>query len=72
LNDLNVDVYHLKDNERDYSFTSSNKIEGDKVIVDVKEFYKSMYSPVTEFEAFRKVINASADFNKVTLVIEKE
>jgi len=67
-----MDVFHLKNGERDYSFTSSYKMDGDKVIVQVYEFYKSMYAPISEYEVFRKVINASADFNKVTLVIEKE
>lgn len=72
LNDINMDVYHESDGKRDYSFTSKYKIDGDKVIVRVEEFYKSIYSPLKDFEAFRKVINASADFNKITLVFEKE
>jgi hypothetical protein len=72
ISDLNMDVYHEKDGKRDYSFTSKYKIDGDKVIIRVEEFYKTIFSPLTDFESFRKVINASADFNKITLVFEKE
>ncbi len=72
LADLNLDVSHSSNGVRDFSFTSSYKMDGDRVIIKVEEFYKSIAAPLTEFETFRKVINASADFNKVTLVIEKE
>jgi hypothetical protein len=30
-----------------------------------------MHLPIAFYEDFRKVVNAAADFNKVTLVLEK-
>ncbi|MEI6817904.1 MAG: hypothetical protein WCL14_14955, partial [Bacteroidota bacterium] len=72
LNELNMDIFHTKGDIHDFSFTSSYKIEGDKVTVRVEEYYKSLFAPVEDFDSFRKVINASADFNKITLVFEKQ
>jgi hypothetical protein len=34
-------------------------------------YYTAIYAPLHRYEDFRKVINAAADFNKVTLVLEK-
>ncbi len=53
-------------------FTSSYKIESSKLIVNITEFYSQLHIPATDFEPFRKVINTSADFNKVTLLLSKE
>ncbi len=72
LGDLKMDASHLHNGQPDFGFNSTYKVEGDKVIIRVEEFYKNLTAPISEFEAFRKVINASADFNKVTLVMEKE
>lgn len=53
-------------------FTSSYTMQGKKMIIHINEFYSKDFYPATEIEPFRKVINAAADFNKVTLVMEKE
>lgn len=54
-----------------YSFVSDYKIEGNKLTVDVTEFYDTIYYPLDKFEDFRKVVNAAADFNKIVLVMKK-
>ena len=54
-----------------YSFVSDYKLEGNKLTVEVEEFYESIYFPLEKFEDFRKVINAAADFNKIVLVMKK-
>lgn len=54
-----------------YGFVASHKIEGNKLIVSIKEHYAKINYDKSEIEPFRKVINAAADFNKVTLVLEK-
>ena len=53
-------------------FVSTAKIEGDKVVVEVSEYYQKITYPIELFESFRKVINAAADFNKRTIVLEKK
>ena len=53
------------------AFTSDYKIDGKKLTVNISEFYGQLHFPITDFETFRKVINASADFNKVTLLLGK-
>nr|MDQ3073851.1 hypothetical protein [Bacteroidota bacterium] len=54
-----------------YSFVSNYKLEGNKLTVEISEFYESIYYPLEKFEDFRKVVNAAADFNKVVLVMKK-
>ncbi len=52
-------------------FKSEYVIEGKTVKVKIWEDYRALAYPLKSFEEFRKVINAAADFNKVTLVFEK-
>lgn len=62
------------DNEQQetvYSFVSDYKVEGNKLTVEITEFYESIYYPLDKFEDFRKVVNAAADFNKIVLVMKK-
>jgi hypothetical protein len=53
-------------------FKSSYTIEGTKVIVSIEEFYSQLHYPLSEFEQYRSVINAAADFNKVAIVLQKK
>jgi hypothetical protein len=69
--DLNFNVLSTGNADAPFSFVSGYKIDGQKLVVTVNEYYKELYAPLEAFEGFRKVINAAADFNKVTLVLEK-
>ena len=53
------------------SFYSTYKMAGNKLTVNIAETYSQVHYEIADFEAFRKVINASADFNKVTLLMGK-
>ncbi len=53
----------------EYLKISRNDTNYSTVLHDLS--YKKMYYPINQFEDFKKVINASADFNKVVLVLEK-
>lgn len=68
-NDINLNVV---DKDGSMGFVSTYTIKGNILTVDIHEFYKSISYPVSRFEDFRKVINTSADFNKVVLVLEKK
>ena len=52
-------------------FVSDYKLENNLLTVNISEYYNVIQLPKEEFENFRKVINAAADFNKVNIVLEK-
>ena len=68
LDDLNL---HAEDSASTLGFTSSYKKEGNKVTVKIDEYYNQIFYDKTYYKEFRRVINTSADFNKVTLLLEK-
>jgi len=72
LNTVFMDVFHKTAGERDMEFHSYYIADGNKIKVIIDEDYREIRYPVSMYEDFRKVINASADFNKVVLVIEKK
>jgi len=53
------------------SFKSSYTIEGNKVKVIIEEFYKQTQYPAEIFNEYRSVVNAAADFEKISLIFEK-
>lgn len=68
---LNMDIFQKdKDGNRSSAFRSWYTIKDDVVTVLVEEYYKKISLPVEEYEAFKSVINASADFNKISLLLE--
>lgn len=54
------------------AFHSSYTIEGNKLVVTIMEFYAQLHYEVKDYEPYRKVINASADFNKVNLLLSNK
>jgi hypothetical protein len=59
------------DAETPFLFKSDYATKGDILEITISEFYKEIYVPLDRYEDFRKVVNAAADFNKVTLILEK-
>jgi hypothetical protein len=70
--DLNISVVYKDGDKEPYLFVSSYTLNGSVLKITVKEYYKEIYAPIERYEDYRKVINAAADFNKVTLVLEKK
>lgn len=62
----------VKDEGSTMGFKSDYTINDGKMQIHINEFYSIDHYPATTIEPFRKVINAAADFNKVTLVLEKQ
>lgn len=60
------------DGQEGAKFTSKGSVIGNHYVIDNIEFYKSVEYPLEVFEDYRKVLNAAADFNKITLVINKK
>lgn len=65
-----INVVHELDGETLFKFVSNHRIEGNQYIVEIDEFYNEIYTKKEHFEAFRKVVNAAADFNKAVLILE--
>jgi len=61
----------VADKDNSMGFKSDYTLEGNKMVIHINEFYSRSAYPISEIAPFRKVINAAADFNKVTLVMEK-
>jgi len=72
LDDLKISHTYQDKEQTTMGFTSSYKLEGNVLKITVLEEYRRTNYPLTQFEEFRKVINAAADFNKVVLVLEKK
>jgi hypothetical protein len=53
-------------------FRSTYSQEGNQLLVKIEEYYREIECSLEEYEQFRDVVNAAADFNKVTLVLEKK
>ena len=71
LNDINMNVVHKDNDEITMGFISSYTQINNIITVQIKETYSKVYYPLDQFEDFKRVINASADFNKITLVLQK-
>ncbi len=71
LDKLNINIELKEGSEITAAFRSSYTKEGDKITIVVEEFYKKTNYDITNFEGFRNVINAAADFNKITLLLKK-
>jgi hypothetical protein len=52
-------------------FSSDYKQEGNVLVISIEEYYNEIECDLENYEKFREVVNAAADFNKVTLVLEK-
>lgn len=55
----------------DYQLIPDKK-NGDKLVVTVTENYPVIHFPVSDYQRFKEVANAVADFTKVVLVLEKK
>lgn len=72
LDDLNMNFFSMNGEKRVMEFISSYEIVGNVLTITCNEFYDQIRFPLSQFEEFRKVINAAADFNKITLVFQKK
>ena len=72
LDDLKTNIAYQDSDLVPFNFTSRYEVKGDILEIRIEEYYKEIFAPLSRYEDFRKVVNAAADFNKITLVLEKE
>jgi hypothetical protein len=68
--DLNISKVVRDNNQTTMGFESSYKLEGNILKVSITEQYCRLQYPLSQYEDFKRIINAAADFNKVILVLE--
>lgn len=71
LEDLKLTKICIIDGKEAAQFKSEYVIEGKKLIITAYEDYRVIKYPLANFEDFKGVINAAADFNKKSLVFSK-
>jgi len=69
---FNFDFSLESEGEKSALFTSKYEINGNEITVTNNEYYAKVNFSLSEFEDFREVYNAAADFNKLTVIIEKK
>lgn len=72
LDDLKINIAYKDHDLIPFIFKSDYSLKGELLEISIEEFYKEIYAPLSRYEDFRKVVNAAADFNKITLVLEKK
>jgi len=68
---VNSDLKPVVSFKSDYTLTSDKK-NGDKLVITVSEFYTQLHFSPQYYERYRKVINMAADFSHVALLISKK
>jgi hypothetical protein len=70
--DLKMNQTFSENGDLTAGFVTDYTINGNILKVHIVEQYRSTYYPLNDFDAYKKVINASSDFNKVVLVLTKK
>lgn len=68
---LNMSVKPFENKGDGAGFISSFLIDGNKLTIKIHEYYQQVLFPKEDYLAFRDVVNASADFNKVVILLEQ-
>ena len=68
--DLVIDKKMAGDEDKNCSFKSTVTVNGNQVVIEVLEAYNAINYPKANYEEYRKVINASSDFTKASLVLK--
>jgi len=71
LKDLELNTVCRINDKDAATFKSTYSLKDNKIIVTVYEDYQLIDYPLANFEKFKDVINAAADFNKKNIIFEK-
>jgi hypothetical protein len=55
-----------------FAFESSYTVEGNVIVIKIRESYDRLTYPISLYDNFSQVVNAAADFNKVSLLFKKK
>ncbi len=72
LDKLNMSFIVMHDEKEVAAFTSLYNLDGNTLKIRNLEYYNAIHLPINQYEDFKNVVNAAADFNKIVLVLEKK
>mgnify|MGYP006287485285 CR=1 FL=1 len=72
LDAININETYTEEGDTIMAFISRYRKTGDTITVIVDEYYKKLELPPEQFEDYRRVVNAAANFNKVVVFFEEE
>ncbi|HEX2532589.1 MAG TPA: hypothetical protein VHK69_02570, partial [Chitinophagaceae bacterium] len=72
LKDLQFNEVYKEKEQLTMGFVCTYEQTGNVLRITIREDYARYHYPLEQYPAFKKVINAAADFNKVVLVLEKK
>jgi len=52
-------------------FVSKQRMEGNTFMIDIDETYTEIKYELADYEQFRTIVNAAANFNKIKLILKK-
>lgn len=67
-----IETYENEKGEVIMAFHSRHSVSGNVVTVLIDEYYTQVEFPLDIYDDYRRVINAAADFNKISLILEKQ
>jgi hypothetical protein len=69
---VKIEKKYIVDGKALSVFTSNYTMDGDVMNITIHESYETLFYPKDKYDEWKAVINASADFNKVILILEKQ
>lgn len=73
LKSLSQDIFIEENGERTAAFTVHYDVVGNNLVrIQVEEYYKKIEYGKEHYEQFRKISNAAINFNKMSLILERE
>ena len=70
--DLKIAQRFSENGEQTMGFVSGYELKNNMLSIRIMEDYRRTVYPLAQYDEFKKIINASSDFNKVVLVLEKK
>jgi hypothetical protein len=71
LADLKTELVYKDKDEVLFGFSSNYELKGRILNITIEESYNRVHYTKQDYEHFKKVINAAADFNKIVLILDK-
>ncbi len=68
VNNVSALNRHIAMKDGSAGFIAQARVEGNRLKLHIYEFYNQSTWPAADYDDFRKVINAAADFNKATVL----
>ena len=72
LDKLNLSFKVMQEGKEVTAFNATYTVTGNVLQINNLEYYNTLSLPIEQYEAYKNVVNAAADFNKIVLVLNKK